>query len=237
MKELAPPAEATADCETSVGAGRLNQLTYRRLRALLLGGRLPPGTVLTEGRVAKELGVSKTPVRHALRALQSEGLLTTGPRRQLQVRGFSPAERRELDEIRGALERITLGHACRRMSADDLDHLHTLLRRQRRAVEARRKEEFIRLDEEFHVAIARFSGLAFAPDLLWRVRDLASLIQITSGRLDGDLRPAMREHVAIVEALEAGDGEAALGALTRHLRNVAARVEAETPDVDGAGGS
>lgn len=212
-----------------VGAGRLNQLTYARLRTLLLSGGLPPGTVLTEGPLAEQLGVSKTPVRHALRALHQEGLLISGPRRRLQVRGFSAQERHELDEIRGALERLTLGHACREMSPDDLDHLHTLLRRQRRAVEARRLDDFIRLDEEFHLALAQYSGLSFAPDLLLRVRGLVSLIQVSAGRVDGDLGPALREHVAIVEALEARDKDAAVTAMTRHLRLVEARVEATTP--------
>lgn len=225
MRDLTPRSINPED-GVSAGTGRLTQQTYQRLRTLVLGGGLPPGTVLTEGRIAEQLGVSKTPVRQALRALHHEGLLTTGPRRQLQVRGFSAAQRHELDEIRSALERLTLSHACRTMSADEVDDLHTLLRRQRRAVDAGRKDDFIRLDEEFHMTIARHSGLAFAPDLLARVRGLASLVQITSGRMDGDLRPALREHVAILDALEARDEPAALQAMAHHLDKVVARVEA-----------
>ncbi|MFZ0215461.1 MAG: GntR family transcriptional regulator [Candidatus Dormiibacterota bacterium] len=214
----------------NAGAGRLTQLTYHRVREMLLSGRLAPGSVLTEGRLAGELGVSKTPIRHALRALHQEGLLTAGPRRQMRVRAFSAAQRFELDQVRIALERLTVRAACRSMSNDDLDELHTNLRRQRRAVVEGREDDFIRLDEELHLLIAQRSGLTFAPDLLGRVRGLVSLLQITIGQEAGDLTPALEEHRAIVDALENRDVASALAALERHLGRVGARVHARRPE-------
>ena len=98
--------------------------------------------------------MSKTPIRHALLALQQEGLLELGPRRQLLVCGLPSARRTELREVREALEGLAMSYACREISDDDLDHLRTLLRRQRRAAEAGREDEFIELDEELHLTLA-----------------------------------------------------------------------------------
>src|SRR5919109_4498436 len=102
--------------ESGVGAGRLTASAYEHLRSAILARRFPPGTVLTEGALAASLGVSKTPVRHALRALHQEGLLELGPRRQMLVCRVPPARRDELLEVRQALEQIALLHACRDMT-------------------------------------------------------------------------------------------------------------------------
>src|SRR4029077_19361965 len=78
------------------GSGRLAKHAYHQVRKEILGQRLGAGTVLNEGSIAESLGMSKTPVRHALHALRQEGLLEPGPRRQLVVRNLSPLQRAEL---------------------------------------------------------------------------------------------------------------------------------------------
>lgn len=228
--------EVLVDDAGGAGTGRLTQLAYRRLRHMLLTHELPAGAVLTEGPLALRLGMSKTPVRYALRALRNEGMLTVGPRRQMRVRSFPAAQRQELDQIRSALERLTVGHACRSMSDADLDHLHAIVRRQRRAADAGREEEFIRLDDEFHQAIARRSGLTFAPDLLARVRTFVSLMQVTGDHRTARLQAPLEEHRRLLGALEARDEPGALAALADHLAQVAARIEEATgPGREGDG--
>lgn len=227
-------ARAFVDDAGGAGTGRLTRLAYHRLRQMLLRHELPAGAVLTEGRLALLLGMSKTPVRYALRALRNEGILTVGPRRQMQVRNLSAAQRQELDQIRSALERMTVSHACRTMTDGDLDDLHAIVRRQRRAADAGREEEFIRLDEEFHQVIARRSGLTFAPDLLARVRTFVSLIQVTGDRRTARLQPPLEEHRRLLGALEARDEAGALAALADHLALVAARTEEEGEEGGGA---
>src|SRR5437764_10500574 len=77
---------------TDAGAGRLTASAYEYVRSAILCHDYPPGTVLTEGTLATQLGVSKTPVRHALRALHQEGLLELGPRRQMLVCKLPPGQ-------------------------------------------------------------------------------------------------------------------------------------------------
>jgi DNA-binding GntR family transcriptional regulator len=203
---------------TAAGGGRLSSEAYEQVRSQILHRQLPPGTVLSEAALAASLGMSKTPIRHALLALQQEGLLELGPRRQLLVRGLPGARRQELREVREALEGLAITYACRDISDDDLDLLRTLLRRQRRAAEAGREDEFIELDEELHLTLASRAGLDLVPRLLRQLGGFVRLMQHNTRRDDGYMLRVVSEHDHIVDSVEARDEQAALAALRAHLR-------------------
>jgi DNA-binding GntR family transcriptional regulator len=202
---------------TEAGTGRLTSLAYERVRAEILRREFPPGTLLTEAMLAANLGMSKTPIRHALRALHQEGLLEIGPRRQMLVCSVPPARRQELLEVREALERIAVGHACVHMADHDLDDLRTLLRRQRRAAEAGLQDEFIDLDEEMHITLAARAGLHLVPRVLRQLRGFVRLLQVNTRRDPGYLLQVYAEHERLVDAVEARDQSAAFDALHAHL--------------------
>jgi DNA-binding GntR family transcriptional regulator len=202
---------------TAAGAGRLSSEAYEQVRSQILHRQLPPGTVLSEAALAASLGMSKTPIRHALLALQQEGLLELGPRRQLLVCGLPSARRQELREVREALEGLAITYACRDISDDDLDHLRTLLRRQHRAAEAGREDEFIELDEELHLTLASRAGLDLVPRLLRQLRGFVRLMQLNTRRDHGYMLRVLAEHERIVDAVEARDEQTALAALRLHL--------------------
>ena len=202
---------------TDAGAGRLTASAYEHVRTEILQRRYPPGTVLTEGALAHSLGMSKTPVRHALRALHQEGLLELGARRQMRVCTVPSAQQQELVEVREALEQVAVVHACRAMSDDDIDFVRTLLRRQRRAAEAGRADEFIDLDEELHVTLAERAGLRLVPRVLRQLRGFVRLMQLNTRRESGYLLRVFAEHERLVDAIEARDELAAIAALRDHL--------------------
>lgn len=203
------------------GSGRLAALAYEHLRGEILRQRLRAGTVINEGSIADSLGMSKTPVRHALHALRHEGLLEAGPRRQLVVRSLSPDQLAELVAVREALERISVASACQNMGDDDFDHLRTLLRRQRRFAEAGQEDDFVDCDEEMHIAIATRSGLHLVPQFLNQLRGFVRLMQMTARRDPGHRFQVVEEHVRLVDAIEARDQEQALAALAHHLHTSA----------------
>lgn len=198
-------------------AGRRATEAYREIRTRILRGTLVAGTVLTEGRVAEELGMSTTPVRQALRALHHEGLLDVGPRRRMIVRGFTPEHRREVLEVREALEKIATARACAEMPVEEIDELRTLLRRQERAAAADDENAFIELDEEFHLRIAAGGGLHVVPNILQRLRGFVRVMRLGTVRTQGHLVRVLQEHEQIVDAIEQRNVEAALQALERHL--------------------
>jgi DNA-binding GntR family transcriptional regulator len=203
--------------ETPRGGSRnLTEEAYDHVRMAILRGQLSVGAVVAEGEVASALGMSKTPVRQALQMLRREGLLEIGRRRQLIVRGFTADRREEILEVREALERIAVRHACTSMPIDDVDYLHLLLMRQRRAIEAGSDDDFVDLDEEFHLRIAEGAGLPIVARLLGQLRGFVRIMRLGAERVR-DARPAVEEHAAIVAAIEARDADAAEAALLAHL--------------------
>ena len=204
--------------------GRLSERAYEHLRHGILSGAFPAGSVISDGSVAAELDMSKTPVRQALKLLAQEGLLETGRRRQPVVRGITPEQRDEVLEIREALERIAVAHACRSMSVDDVDQLRVSLFRQRRAAEAGDESAFIDLDEDFHLALARGAGLTTLERLLAQLRGFVRLMRLGTVRDEGHLFHVLAEHEKIVDAVEQRDEKAALAALTDHLHTSEYRI-------------
>jgi len=198
------------------GSRNLTEEAYDHIRMAILRGQMPVGKVVAEGEVAESLGTSKTPVRQALQMLRREGLLEIGRRRQLIVRGFTPERRDEILEVRESLERIAVRHACQTMPIDDVDHLHLLMRRQRRAIEAGADDEFVDLDEEFHLRIAEGAGLPIVARLLGQLRGFVRIMRLGAERVR-DASLAVDEHEAIVAAIEGRDADAAEAALLAHL--------------------
>jgi len=207
-------------------AGQLTERAYDHVRRGILTGELAIGSVVADGEIAEQLGMSKTPARQALKLLAQEGLLETGRRRQLVVRGFTPELREEVLEIREALERIAVAHACREMPIEEIDLLRLSLLRQRRAAEAGDESEFIELDEEFHFMIAGGTGLQTVARFLAQLRGFVRLMRLGTRRDAGHLVRVLAEHEALVDALEQRDEEAALAALAHHLHTSEYRLSA-----------
>jgi DNA-binding GntR family transcriptional regulator len=195
----------------------LSERAHDQIRGRILRGEWPAGTVLGEGSLAGELGMSKTPVRQALRLLLQQGLLEVGPHRQMLVRDLSAEHRAEVLEIRRALEQIAVSHACRRMPPEQVDQLQVLLRRQARAADAGDEDAFVELDEAFHVAVARGAGMPTVAELLVQMRGFVRLMQLGRVREPAALRQVIQEHRELVEAIEARDEARALAVLVRHL--------------------
>ena len=206
--------EATSSVRRS-----LTDKAYEHVRASILRGDLSVGTVIAEAKLADDLGISKTPMRQALQLLRTEGLLEVGPRRQLVVRGFSMGHRNEVLRIREALEEIAVETACRVITIEQIDQLHLSLLRQKRAVDAHNEEEFLVLDEAFHIQIAEGANLPIVAQLLEQMRGFARLMRLGRSQPPEHLQDILVEHTRIVEALEQRDVGAAVRALHDHLHH------------------
>lgn len=182
---------------TSTKADRVREAVL----ADIMSGALMPGSTLDEVVLAQQHSVSRTPVREALRRLQSDGLLETGARRQLLVVDVSVEHRREITTLRVALEGAASEAACELRDEEDLDRLDLLLLKQRWAADAGEAETFLRLDEEFHLALA---GAARMPTLSRMLGQLGAFVRL--GRLGEPTTKAhmlglVREHEELVSLL------------------------------------
>ena len=202
---------------SAFGRGRLTERAYAFIRDGILRGQFPEGSVLPEVEIAATLGMSRTPVRHALGLLLQEGLVEVGSRRQLVVRGFSTEHRAEILMLREALEGVGVRRACEVMQIQEIDYLRLLLIRQRRAAEEGQEDEFIDLDEEFHLRIAEGARLPILYRLLAQLRGFVRVVRLGSVRPPSVLTQVVSEHEEIVDALERRNPDRALDALREHL--------------------
>ena len=205
--------------EPENGRTSLGERAYDHVRSEILRGALPVGSVVAEGAVASELGISKTPVRQALQSLRREGLLELGPRRQLIVRGFPAEHRREVLEVRVALESLSVRRACETMTIEQIDYLRLLLMQQKRAVDAGDEDSFIELDEQFHLHIAAAAGLPIVERFLSQLRGFVRVMRLGTTRPPGHLQEVYAEHEKIADLLEARRPARAEKALREHLEH------------------
>lgn len=223
MKGFRPQPQQPMPGRTPVGAR-----TYTELRRRILHGELPSGALLSEADLAALLGVSRTPVREALRELLNEGLVEDGPRRQVVVATASPQLNREVQLMRGALERLAIREATTTRDVSDLDQLRLIMIRTRRALAADDINTYLDCDDEFHLLIARTAGLPIVEDVLRRLRGFTRLAGLTIQWDPEHLQRSADQHDAIIDALETGDPDTAETALADHLEFASATLAAGT---------
>jgi DNA-binding GntR family transcriptional regulator len=188
----------------------LSDAVYERLRDAILEGDLEDGAPLNQVELAERYGVSRIPIREALRRLQSESLVIATPYHPFVVRKVSPAQVVELIDIRVALEDLAL---ARREPATD-EEIAQLREINRRMAEADGNEAWFPLDRELHRLVAGPNTMIV--ELIEEVRDRvrrysASMMSAKAGR-----KAATREHTAIIDALEAHDMDEARKLMHQH---------------------
>ncbi|MCW2950933.1 MAG: GntR family transcriptional regulator [Conexibacter sp.] len=190
---------------------------YDHVKGRLLAGAYEDGELLSEGTIAHELGISRTPVREALLQLQSEHLLTLYPKRGALVTPVSGREVVELFESRLLLERHCL-RAALPPAPGLLAALEAELARQRELLARDDFAGFVTADREYHRLWVAAAGNRILLDLYDRLRDRQQRVTATMIATD-ERRPRelVAEHERILDALRDGEAESADLALTQHL--------------------
>jgi DNA-binding GntR family transcriptional regulator len=191
------------------------------IRAAILSGQFKPGERLVEDRLAEEFGVSRNPVREAMRTLASEGLIEVTARRGAVVASLSPQEAEELLEVRATLEGANARLAARRRDPEVLEQLKGVLARGNAAIEAERLAELSDLNIAFHDHLARAGCNRVLVDLMKTLRDRSG--PLFQGLGIEFARESWAEHASILRAVIAGDPELASMLAYRHVLNAGAR--------------
>jgi len=194
------------------------------LRNLIFEGTLQPGDRIVESRLARELGISQTPVREALRELEQMGLVVSYPNRGSSVRKVAPKDADEMYTLRAHLEAMAVRLAVPRLTDDDLATLDGLIEGMIEAGEAEDPELLTELDTRFHEFICECSGHSLLLRT-WQGISPLNWTMMTVIRLkDRNLRELAERHRPIVEALRARDPEAADVAVREHVLVLGERV-------------
>jgi DNA-binding GntR family transcriptional regulator len=190
---------------------------YRLLRQAIITLRMPPGSVIVEKQITDQLGISRTPVRDAIRQLADERLIHIRPQSGTYV---ALIDRHQLEEgrlIRRALEVEGIKLAVTHVDDTAIEKLRDLIALQERAAAKKRHDDFITYDDQFHQTISELSGFS----RLWRIvnRSKAQLDRVRhlSSPLPHQEEKAIAQHTAVVEAMARHNVDRAVKALTFHL--------------------
>jgi DNA-binding GntR family transcriptional regulator len=209
---------AGAATETGGGYEPLGQAIARNVRDAILSGRLAPGTRVRQEALARRFGVSRIPVREALRQLESQGLVTLVPHSGARVARLDLAEHLELYRIREALEPVAIAASAPRLSDDQLVELHRLADEVSRATDD--EPRWLELDRRFHLDSY---AAAEMPRLLGMIEDLWNTTQHYRRAYRSMLSPADfdfvdLDHRFILEALDRRDPVDAEQRIRSHIR-------------------
>lgn len=169
----------------------------RRLRDEILDGHRPPGSRLVERDLAAELGVSRVPVRDALRALVAEGLVTARPRTWAVVREFTASDVADLTEVRAAFEPLTFRLAAQRRTRDGLQRLRTVLDNELAAADRGDGVAARRAAADFHEVVTDLAANELLSEL---ERSLRSRMRWLLGQHD-DLKAIAEQHEGLYAAI------------------------------------
>jgi DNA-binding GntR family transcriptional regulator len=209
---------------TPIGRRPLHEETIDRLRDLIVHGHLAAGIRLNERVLCERLGISRTPLREAIKLLASEGLVELLPNRGAIVSRLDPAALAATLEVMGALESLAGELACRRASNARIAEVRALHEKMLARHTRGDLAGYFRYNQEIHLTIVAASGnaklTAIYRQLNANVRRARYMANLSKERWDA----AVREHAAIIEALEARDAPRLKELLQDHLAQKLAAV-------------
>lgn len=218
-----------------INAQSLVDIVTERLESAIMSGELAPGARISEHALALSLGVSRGPLREAIRRLEGRKLVERTTNIGVRVASLSLKGLSDLLTVREALEGIACRLACERISDEELDVLGALLEEHGAQDGVREGTAYIQntRDYDFHFRIARASGNEQLSRMLTEeLYDLLRLYRFQSSTSAGRAQRALAEHGAILAALRSRDPDRAEAAMREHIRN--ARLNAEAQMAAGA---
>ena len=198
----------------------LNERVYQRLKSLVMSNELPLQKRLDEISLARELGVSRTPLREALGKLNQEGLIEYRPYRGNFVRGFTVKQLDDLYEVRKALEILAIRLAVPKLSEERLGNLQAILDDVDAALASEDLAAFGVADRRFHAAIADYSGNDILVQSLNRLADQIQIARTIANRDPNVIERTASERPRILAALNARDENAAATLMDEHIEGV-----------------
>lgn len=195
----------------------LREMVYEELKMQILTGAIIPGTRMMEVELAKEIGVSRTPIREAIRKLEKEGLVTIEPRRGAYASQISTEDMIDILEVRQDMEGLAAFFAASRMTPEQLQNLKEVSELYNEAVKAGEMEEMIKHDTRFHRIIVESCNNKILVKMIEQLQELVLRFRYI---YYDDFKRAENmpdEHYEILHAIETGDADAARYAADIHI--------------------
>lgn len=203
----------------------LRDVVFNTLREAILRGDLQPGERLMELQLADKLGVSRTPIREAIRMLEQEGLAVTMPRKGAEVAGMTLKDMEDVLEIREALDDLAVRIACDKITDEQLKHLTDVKEEFEESTKTGDVKKIAQADVNFHDVIYEATGNVKLVTLLSNLREQVYRYRVEYIKDPNNYPKLMKEHESIVEGLRSHDKQAVTLAMQEHVRNQAVAVK------------
>ncbi|WP_099469281.1 GntR family transcriptional regulator [Konateibacter massiliensis] len=197
----------------------LRDVVFNTLRQAILKGELLPGERLMEIQLAQRLGVSRTPIREAIRKLELEGLVTMVPRKGAEVAKISEKSLRDTLEVRRALEELAMQIACDKVSDEVIDELEVSLEKFKSAIVSKELTTIAEADVNFHDVIYNATGNERLILILNNLREQMYRYRIEYIKDYSSHKRLVEEHEALIDCLKNKDKERATTTICNHIDN------------------
>ena len=197
----------------------LRDVVFNTLRQAILKGELKPGERLMEIALAEKLGVSRTPIREAMRKLELEGLVVMIPRRGAQVANITEKDLNDVLEVRIALENVAIEKACTRMSEEDMGRLWLAAKEFEHTMAEGNLVRLAEADVVFHEIIYRASDNKRLNQVLNNLREQMYRYRVEYLKREEAHPQLIAEHAAIIEYISKGEKKAATDIMCKHIDN------------------
>jgi DNA-binding GntR family transcriptional regulator len=200
-----------------LAAPALYEQVAERLRTRIFAHELEPGAWVDEQALAEEFGISRTPLREALKVLAAEGLVQLRPRRGCYVAALSEQDLDEIFPVMALLEGRCAQEATTKATEDDLKRLQTIHADLERYAANGDADRFFESNQAFHNALQDLADNRWLKQLIEETRQFIKLTRRDSLNLEGRLKQSLTEHRAILAAVERRDADEAARLMHEHL--------------------
>ena len=202
----------------------LRDIVFNSLRKAILKGELEPGERLMEKQLAEKMGVSRTPIREAIRKLELEGLVIMVPRKGAEVAMITEQDIKDVLEVRAALESLAVKLACQRMDKQNINDLLSVNDAFMGAARRKDVETVIKKDVEFHDTIYQATNNKKLIGMINNLQEQIYRFRVEYIRQMDDFTNLMNEHEEIVTAIVEKESVKAQKVATKHIENQEAAV-------------
>ena len=197
----------------------LRDVVFNTLRQAILKGELKPGERLMEIALAEKLGVSRTPIREAMRKLELEGLVVMIPRRGAEVANITEKDLNDVLEVRIALENVAIEKACTRMSEEDMGRLWLAAKEFEHTMAEGNLVRLAEADVVFHEIIYRASDNKRLNQVLNNLREQIYRYRVDYLKEEETRNVLVKEHEELTKAIRQRDVKKAQEISFRHIEN------------------
>ena len=195
----------------------LAKIAYDVLRESILTNKLKQDEIFTEMSLAKDLGISRTPVREALLELSSQGLVTFLPRKGVMLNRYTKQDIEEIFELRKAIELAAIEKVAKGFESCDFGKIEKILQDQRKAAKKKDYLSYIQADRVFHTTFSEMINNRRFVAVMENIRDMIQIMGINALVIENRAEEVIAEHEKVLEAVRKGKSLEAREALGHHL--------------------